>query len=348
LTRLVDPAIPLLEIALVGCRGEPAPAPDERTEVIPTASVDTSFTPPVYPTISDDDHDEMIKHQPPPGAGRHTSTPPPGPVGPPPPTPDPAPVSDSAGGQRSAYEVVASVPVGDDGVHYERGPKTWGPQAFAVAPDGAFWIADTVGDRLLRFTAQDEPLQVVDLNGVVTLPYDLAIASDRVWVLGRGKLPGPALLTTDGRLLATYGLRSSSDAELMRGSPGEASSVLLRVGTKTQLWWLIDPSDPDKGARYDFVDVMSHDGRRLPHKNDDGTSYVVVNDMDPLSPVIHIHQTVRHIGPDADVLGVAQTHLADLLMPVHNRLKVGPDGAVYELVTKDAVVEIVRLPFWRP
>lgn len=62
-----------------------------------------------------------------------------------------APVSAQDG---NTHEIVFTIPVGKEGVQYEgeNVPEmlTWGPAAFTVAPDGSFWIADTVGNRLLH------------------------------------------------------------------------------------------------------------------------------------------------------------------------------------------------------
>ena len=53
-------------------------------------------------------------------------------------------------------EVVFSIPLGDQGIHYEGQDNpnmlTWGPTALVVAPDGTFWIADAADDHLLRYS----------------------------------------------------------------------------------------------------------------------------------------------------------------------------------------------------
>ena len=65
----------------------------------------------------------------------------------------------------NAYELVFTIPVGEDGIHYEGEgvPEmlTWGPTAFTVAPDGSFWIADTVGNRLLHYSSKGEFLSAI-------------------------------------------------------------------------------------------------------------------------------------------------------------------------------------------
>ena len=63
------------------------------------------------------------------------------------------PASVSAQGENT-HEIVFTIPTGKEGVQYEGEniPEMlpWGPAALATASDGTFWIADTVGNRLLH------------------------------------------------------------------------------------------------------------------------------------------------------------------------------------------------------
>ncbi len=64
------------------------------------------------------------------------------------------------------YDIVATVPVGAEGVQYS--PKRneelqWGPSALAVAPDGTFVIANPVNNTLLRTGAAGQRLPTITL-----------------------------------------------------------------------------------------------------------------------------------------------------------------------------------------
>jgi hypothetical protein len=58
-----------------------------------------------------------------------------------------------------------TVPAGPDGItyHHSRGEdeQSVGPGAMTITRDGEVWIADTIGRRLLRYSAAGEPLAIV-------------------------------------------------------------------------------------------------------------------------------------------------------------------------------------------
>src|SRR4051794_16059103 len=56
----------------------------------------------------------------------------------------------------SPPEVLFTIPVGGDGLHYSGlAPEElpWGPSALKMDKAGTFWIADSADQRLLRFNA---------------------------------------------------------------------------------------------------------------------------------------------------------------------------------------------------
>lgn len=81
-------------------------------------------------------------------------------------------------------EIVFTIPVGENGIHYEGVgvPEmlTWGPAAFTVSPDGSFWIADTVGNRLLHFDPHGGLLEKINLDGYIVGASDLVVTSTGV------------------------------------------------------------------------------------------------------------------------------------------------------------------------
>ncbi len=90
-------------------------------------------------------------------------------------------------------EVIFSIPVGDNGIHYEGADSpdvlTWGPPAFTVAPDGTFWIADTPDNHLLRFSPEGKLLDKIFIGDIVTGAGDLEVTSTAIWVLDVASVP---------------------------------------------------------------------------------------------------------------------------------------------------------------
>lgn len=96
-----------------------------------------------------------------------------------PPTPSVDTRSPEAEFTPTSEQLVLSIPVGSEkGVHYEdvgiENARAEGPSAVRRADDGTIWVADTVRDRLLRFSAAG----VLDVK--ITLAPDQVAASD-VW-----------------------------------------------------------------------------------------------------------------------------------------------------------------------
>ncbi len=73
--------------------------------------------------------------------------------------------------ERRIGTTVFTIPVGDKGVHY--GSKRSGPAGLAVVPDGTVVVADTVGNRLLRYDSRGRQLCVIDLPDMVVGATDV-------------------------------------------------------------------------------------------------------------------------------------------------------------------------------
>jgi hypothetical protein len=109
------------------------------------------------------------------------------------------------------FDVVFSIPTGENGIHYEGGdvPESlrWGPAAFTISKDGVFWIADTAGDRLLSYGSDGVFLGIIDLEGLAVGVTDLVVNNDIILVLDQSSLPPKVLrLTVRGDLLKSYDL----------------------------------------------------------------------------------------------------------------------------------------------
>jgi len=74
----------------------------------------------------------------------------------------------------------------------------------------------------------------------------------------------------------------------------------------------------------------------------DGVFYVVVDEM-MSTPVVKVDKTVRLYGPLEDLLGSARVPMDERHTYVQHGVAVGPDGAVYALLTRPDHVQVVRL-----
>jgi hypothetical protein len=85
------------------------------------------------------------------------------------------------------YEKVFDVPVEEHGITYmgidvpEMEPT--GPAAFVVASDGSFYIADTVGGRVLHYSPKGDRLSIITPSEQVVGIADLAVIDSDVVVL---------------------------------------------------------------------------------------------------------------------------------------------------------------------
>ena len=79
------------------------------------------------------------------------------------------------------------IPTGEDGINYANKDNpdefTWGPPAFTIAPDGTFWIADTVENRLFNYNGKGELIDKIGIGDFVLGAGDLEVTSSEIWVL---------------------------------------------------------------------------------------------------------------------------------------------------------------------
>jgi hypothetical protein len=285
-------------------------------------------------------------------------------------------------------EIVFIIPVGQDGVKYDgERPEmlTWGPTAFAIAPDGSFWIADTVGNRLLHYSPQGEALNTIDFNDHQVVGVgDLEITASNILVLDiAAVMPRVLRLSPDGELLASYQVPKELDlANGLSGiAVGEQGQVLIEREGGAFVSQLIDAdgevapvaldgyiqrgrlysaSAPDLDAvaatrgyiiadskRIEMNVTHSLGGLRLLSVNADDDFYVVVDEVAIVNSRVQVDQTVRHFNAAGELLGLARVPLAEQYTYVAHGLAVSPDGRVYALVTRPDRVEVQRLRFSR-
>lgn len=285
----------------------------------------------------------------------------------------------------ASFEVVFTVGVGDQGIHYEGAGKSetlvWGPTAFTVAPDGSFWIADTPANRLLHYTSTGRRLGVIDLAGKVVGVNDLGVTASNILILDTAAMsPKVFRLALDGTLLASYDV--PSDYGLGQGlsgiAIGDQGQILIERYGGASVSQLVDANGrlaptplngyPYGGKLYAArpADLNSQEKSRGHITVDDRTipvavahtlgglcilgvygdgSFYVTVEELETSTELHVDQTVRHYDATGKLLGSARVPIADRYTHVAHSLAVGPDSAVYAALTRPDHLDIVRLKF---
>lgn len=284
------------------------------------------------------------------------------------------------------HEIVFTIPIGKEGVQYEgERPEMlpWGPTAFAVAPDGSFWIADAVGNRLFHYSPAGNTLGTVSLAGQVVGIGDLEVTRSDIWVLDiAAVIPKLLRLSPDGKLLGRHEIPEGLRLEhgLSGIAVGDQGEVLVEREGGVFVSQLVDTSgkitriplqgyvhrgrlytarpadltaaDTTRGhitaGEVQIEVTMTHDlgGLRILGFHPDGSFYVVAEEV-VVDGAIQVDQTVRHYDAAGELLGLARVPLAEQYTYVARGLAVGPDGAVYALITRPDRVEGQRLRFAR-
>jgi len=159
------------------------------------------------------------------------------------------------------YDVMFSIPTGENGIHYEGGGAidslTWGPAAFTISNDGSFWIADTAGNRLLHYSLKGDFLEEIDLEELIVGATDLVVNNDVILVLDQSSLPPKVLrLTVKGDLLGSYDLPKGLYLEdgLTGISLGEQGELLVERGFGERVTQLLN----EKGNLIDKIETNGY------------------------------------------------------------------------------------------
>ena len=120
-------------------------------------------------------------------------------------------ISASSQDSTEKNEIVFSIPLGDNGIHYEGSDNpdvfTWGPPAFTIAPDGTFWIADTPDDNLVQFNSKGVLLAKIAIGEFVIAAGDIEVTTSEIWVLDVASIPPKvARLSLDGKVVSIHDL----------------------------------------------------------------------------------------------------------------------------------------------
>ncbi len=129
-------------------------------------------------------------------------------------------------------EVVASIPVGPDGVSYELEIEPWGPAALAVGRDGGLYVLDGPGQSVVVVNAGELTRLSLEETGVFAL-FDLALVESGLWVLGEGVFFRHGF----GSRLVRFSARGDFDMAIDFPNVGLSDGVIgLAVGPEGRLW----------------------------------------------------------------------------------------------------------------
>lgn len=290
-------------------------------------------------------------------------------------------------GDGVTHDVLFSVPIGAGGVYYRNVhvPEALpdGPAAVAAAPDGTFWLADTVANRLVHYDHDGMLLAAVNLAGIAVGVVDLEATGTSIWLLDQAAIiPTVLRLSPEGQPLSRYDLPEGSRLE--DGLTGIALSdhgeVLVEFNDGTRITQLIDAngllspgaapgyqysgrtyrvemtSDGDQVVGHIVTEATTIDihvpnrlgGVRLLGVRPDHSLYVLVDELITESDGrLRVDSVVHWYREDGRLLGLARFPLQDQVTPVEHPLAVGPEGTVYGLITRPEHVEIQRLRFAR-
>lgn len=257
-----------------------------------------------------------------------------------------------------------------------------GPSALAVAPDGTFWIADTVANRLVQYSTNCQLLAVISLDGIAVGVSDIVADASSLWALDVAAVAPTVLhLGQKGGLLERYeldptdietisGLALTPQGEVLIEYEGVAfyarlvdvegnqvSGRLTGLPTEMGEYRAVPSADTSKGGGYGMVVVGDHaanvstqnllGGLYVLAVAPDDTTYVVAEEV-VIGETIQVDQTIRHYDATARLLGVARVPLTENYTYVAHAIAVGPDSVAYALVTRADGAEIQRLVFVAP
>lgn len=235
----------------------------------------------------------------------------------------------------------------------------WGAPAFAVAPDGSFWILDTAAahpPRLLQFSA-DGALQVeIPLEGKVAGAVDMAVSGDTIWVLGLASHPAQIVsFDAGGQVLNTFSIpevwfEHEGDTvynlldDLLVGEQGE---LLLKGFAGSRLYEFLDTAGEISGQRLEAYAFAGHLYRVGSHEYGmPGIVYVddLAIEIPPASPGNRVGSVdllgvnpdggfflavIEEIMDDGETTGFLQVVHAFTLTGEHLGVSIPPEGAVW-------------------
>lgn len=303
------------------------------------------------------------------------------------PTAAPAVTATALAEDGTNHEVLFSVPQAENGITYRSEGVTEqqivGPDGFAVAPDGSFWIADTMALRLLHYDAQGNQLAIVPLDDADRSVMAVRASATDVWVLDLKPTPGFLIqMAPDGTRRAQYILPAGYDLSsgLANMRLDENGQLIVEKAFDPFFSRLV-PADgtlqpqpldglpfgdqffTTKAADFNNQDedhtrgeIRAGDmlieidtdnalgGLQIIGFAPDGSFYTRMEELGPDND-FRVDQTMRHYAADGTLLGMARFPLDKQYIYVRQSMAVGPDGNLYAMLTRPDSVELVRVRF---
>jgi hypothetical protein len=287
----------------------------------------------------------------------------------------------------SSYDIIFSIPIGENGVHYDGvdvpEALTWGPAALTISTAGDFWIADTAGNSLLRYSPKGEFLGKIDLAGLAVGATDLVANNDNILILDQASLP-PKVLQLDmkGTVLGKYYLPKGLYLEdgltgIAQGDQGdlfierEFGAYLTRFlnnkGNPTtnivtngyihngEIYSAHISGLASASPKHGVIDINEKKieidtannlgGLQILGFGASGDFYVIVEEL-VLNPSLQVDQTIRHYDAKGNLVEVARMPLDEQYTYVAQDFALGQDGNLYGLATRPDRVDIIKLNFY--
>lgn len=282
-------------------------------------------------------------------------------------------------------EILFTIPVGEDGIHYagEDNPDVmrWGPTAMAIAPDGSFWIADTADNRLIHFNPKGELLEKIPTIDFIVGIGDLLVTSKDIWILDMASFPAKVVqMSLDGKLLNAYDLPEGLRLEdsLSGIALGTDGSILVEQGGGVVITRFISPTGKQEQTVLDGYDYSGKIYSAFPadlRKEDASSGLISIGDKQiqvmvenelaglniirinsdggffanvvemVLDSAFRIDQKVYRYDSSGNLVGMARVPRAAEYVYVEHGIVAGPDNEVYALITKPKIAEIQKLTF---
>jgi hypothetical protein len=282
-------------------------------------------------------------------------------------------------------EVIFSIPLGFNGVHYSGNGNPeilpGGPEAITIAPDNTFWIADTADNCLLQYSLKGKLLSKIYVGDIVKGIFDLEVSSGEISVLDiASKPPKIVQFSLDGEVISSFDLpkgfhRGDGTTGLALASDG---SILIEREGGISLTRFISPNgekDLTMVYGYEFsgkvytaqpANLMATESSKGLIIVDDrqialevshnlgsirilgvisGGTFFVEVQEVVINKVIQVDQKVYRYNSFGKLTGMARVPLIDQFIPVSHSIAIGPDGNVYALITKPNGAEVRKLTF---
>jgi hypothetical protein len=280
----------------------------------------------------------------------------------------------------SEYEVLFSVPIGDSGIEYAvlSEEATHGPTALAVGGDGTIWIADSVGKRILQYSLDGKPIDIIDLSAQVAGIADIAVQGSQIAILDVAPVPAKVFVAEAGADAGIASITVPEEFGLYEGLSGVSLSATgeiliemeggarVAVFTKDGVLEGVIPGYP-VGDQVFSVERVAADGPssvaevrlgqvtfEVKVSNTLGGVYFLGLDGDSLvilveevsqrtDGTIYVDQTVRRYDASGAPAGIGRVPVGERFTYVPSGIGAGPGGDLVALVPRPDRVDVVRV-----